>query len=267
MRQTKQTPASPKPDALGPVWKIVNLLVTLGVLWWAMGGVTISWERFMRGLPNAGRILGLMVTRPDWSVLPDIKVGLIQSLEIALLGTAIASVLALPFGVLAARNLSRWGAVSFFGKTLLNAIRTFPELILAIAFIKALGPGPFAGVLAVGVHSVGMMGKLYAERIENVDKGSLESLIASGASPVEVFRYGVLPDVLPDFVSFALYRFDLNVRSASVLGLVGAGGIGTLLNLQRLGGKWQAIGLIIVGIIATVGVVDAVSARLRKRLT
>ena len=260
-------PAPQSPPTGGGVWKFVNPLITLGILWWAMGGLDVSWTRIVRGLPNAGRIFGLMFTHPDWSVLPDIKTGLIQSLQIAFLGTAIASVLALPFGVLAARNLSRWGAVSFFGKTLLNLIRTFPELILAIAFIKALGPGPFAGVLAVGVHSVGMIGKLYAERIENVDKGSLESLSASGASPLEVFRYGVLPDVLPDFVSFALYRFDLNVRSASVLGLVGAGGIGTLLNLQRLGGKWQAIGLIIVGIMLTVGVVDTVSARLRARLT
>ena len=267
MMQTPQNTTPPKPNPLGPVWKIVNLLLTLGVLWWAMGGLEVSGERLLRGMKNAGRILGLMVSHPDFSILPDIGKGLLQSLQIALLGTAIAAVLALPFGVLAARNLSRFGAVSFFGKTLLNAIRTFPELILAIAFIKALGPGPFAGVLAVGVHSVGMIGKLYAERIENVDKGSLESLIVSGASPIEVFIYGVLPDVLPDFVSFGLYRFDLNVRSASVLGLVGAGGIGTLLNLQRLGGKWQAIGLIIVGIIATVGLVDAVSARLRARLT
>ena len=118
--------AAPKPPPSGALWKIINTLVTLAVLWWAMGGLDVSWDRIVRGLPNANRILGLMVSHPDWSVLPDIKTGLIQSLQIALLGTAIASVLALPFGVLAARNLSRFGAVSFFGKTLLNLIRTFP---------------------------------------------------------------------------------------------------------------------------------------------
>ncbi len=246
--------------------RVVSAAVTLGILYWAMGGVELSWDRIVRGLPSMGRIIGLMVTNPEWSLLPDIGIGLLQSLEIAFLGTAIASILALPFGVLAARNLSRFGFVAFVGKTLLNLIRTFPELILAIAFIQGLGPGASAGVLAVGVHSVGMIGKLYAERIENVDKGSLESLSAAGASPIEVFRYGVLPDVLPDFVSFALYRFDLNVRSASVLGIVGAGGIGTLLIQQRSSGKWGGIGLIVVGIILTVGIVDTVSARLRAHL-
>jgi phosphonate transport system permease protein len=122
--------------------------------------------------------------------------GLRESIQIAALGTAIAAVLALPFGALAARNLTRLPVLPYFGKVLLNVIRTFPELVLAIVFIRGVGPGAFAGVLAVGIHSIGMMGKLYAERIETVDKAALEALSASGATPLEVFRHGVLPEVL-----------------------------------------------------------------------
>jgi phosphonate transport system permease protein len=226
----------------------------------------VSAERIARGLPQVGTIVTAMFGPPDWSYADEVLVGLRESVQIAALGTAIAALLALPFGVLAARNLSRLPGLPLFGKLLLNLVRTFPELVLALVFIKALGPGAFAGVLAVGLHSVGMIGKLYAERIETVDRAALEALAAAGASPMEVFRYGVLPEVLPDFLSFALYRFDLNVRAATVLGLVGAGGVGTLLSLKSSAGDWPAIGTILIGIVATVGLVDAVSARLRARL-
>jgi phosphonate transport system permease protein len=216
-----------------------------------------------------------MFLTPRWSFLTDnpvtkeagVLTGLRESIQIAALGTAIAAVLALPFGVLAARNLARLAAVPFVGKLLLNAIRTFPEIVLAIAFIKSVGPGAFAGVLAIAIHSIGMIGKLYAERIETVDKGALEALAATGAAPLEIFTNGIVPEVLPDFLSFALYRFELNVRSASVLGLVGAGGIGSLLVFQKNANNWPEIGMIVIGIITTVLLVDFVSSKLRARLS
>ena len=244
-------------------WRIFYSLLIVAAVVWSLGGITNS------APPNTkeiGEIIRQMFFPPKFSYLPDVLTGLRESIQIAALGTAIAAVLALPFGVLAARNLARLAALPFVGKLLLNAIRTFPEILLAIAFIKAVGPGPFAGVLAIAIHSIGMVGKLYAERIETVDKGALEALAATGASPVEIFRNGIVPEVLPDFLSFALYRFDLNVRSASVLGLVGAGGVGTLLQIQKLGGNWPEIGVIVLGIVATVLLVDFLSAKLRARL-
>jgi phosphonate transport system permease protein len=239
----------------------------LGALWWSLAGLGFSGERLARGIPQLGATLRQMFFPPAWAYLPKVLVGLRESLQIAALGTALAAALALPFGTLAARNLARLPVLPFVGKLLLNAIRTFPELLLAIAFIKAVGPGAFAGVLAVSIHSIGMVGKLYAERIETVDKGALEALAATGASPIEIFRHGIVPEVLPDFLSYALYRFDLNVRSAAVLGLVGAGGVGTLLSLQIRGGNYPQIGMIVVAVMATIAVVDAASARLRARLT
>ena len=244
---------------------VLYIALSTAALAWSLSGLEFSPKRIASGLPEMGNILRAMFLPPDTSYLPDVMNGLRESFQIAALGTAIASVLALPFGVLAARNLARLPTLPYFGKLLLNFIRAFPELVLAILFIRAVGPGPFAGVLAVGIHSIGMMGKLYAERIETVDRDALEALSAAGASPSEIFRHGVMPEVLPDFLSFALYRFDLNIRAATVLGLVGAGGIGTLIVFQ-IGRDWPKIGTILLGIIVTVGLIDFVSAKLRARL-
>ncbi|MFM7321578.1 MAG: phosphonate ABC transporter, permease protein PhnE [Armatimonadota bacterium] len=241
-------------------------IATLAAVAWSLGGLELSFDRLARGVPKFVAIVRQMFGPPDWTYLPQVGAGLVESIQIAALGTAIAAVLALPFGVLAARNLARNPAPSAVGKVLLDGIRTFPEILLAIAFIKGLGLGPFPGVMAVAVHSIGMLGKLYAERIEGADRGAIEALTASGASPSAIFRHAVLPEVFPDLLSFALYRFDLNVRSASVLGLVGAGGIGALLSTQYQAANYPRIGVIVVGIVATVGLVDLVSGSLRRRL-
>lgn len=248
-------------QGLGGVLPLLALL-------WSLAALELSGERLWGAGPKIGLLLKAMLLPPDLTILPKVLAGLQESLQIAALGTFFAALLALPFGVLAARNLARLPVLPYIGKTALNAIRTFPELVLAIAFLKAVGLGPFPGVLAMAIHSIGMMGKLYAERIENVDRGAIEALQATGASPLEIFRHGIIPEVLPDFLSFALYRFDLNVRSASVLGLVGAGGIGVLLNIQRNSGAsaYPAVGTIVIGIIATVMLVDFFSAKLRAKL-
>lgn len=256
----------PNPESRDRIISFVYLILTAVAIVWSLSGMDVSWGKIAGRGPQVAVYLRQMFLETDWSYLPKAWKGLVQSFQIAALGTALAAVLALPFGALAARNLTRTPVPPAFGKFLLNFIRAFPELILAIAFIKAVGPGPFAGVLAIGLHSVGMMGKLYAERIETVDKNAIEALSAAGASPLEIFRHAILPEVLPDFLSFALFRFDINIRAATVLGLVGAGGVGTLLQLQRLGNNWRTIGTILIGIIVTVIIVDFISARLRARL-
>ena len=253
---------------LTTVKQTLGIVVPALALFWSLAALELSGERLWSAFPKIGLLLKAMLFPPDLAILPKVLSGLRESLQIAALGTFFAALLALPFGVLAARNLARLPALPYLGKTILNAIRTFPELVLAIAFLKAVGLGPFPGVLAMAIHSIGMMGKLYAERIENVDKGAVEALQATGASSLEIFRHGIVPEVLPDFLSFALYRFDLNVRAASVLGLVGAGGIGVLLDIQRKSGAsaYPAVGTIVIGIIATVMLVDFFSAKLRARL-
>jgi phosphonate transport system permease protein len=265
---------APPPARYAWIVPTVYAVLTVVALWWSLGALEVDWAKLSARGPQIQGLFNQMFGPPAWgqpreemqSLLGQIGTRLKESFQIAALGTALAAVLALPFGALAARNLWPVPALPAVGKVLLNVVRTFPELMLAIAFIKAVGPGPFAGLLAVGIHSIGMMGKLYAERIESVDKGAIEALTATGASPLEVFRHAIVPEVLPDFLSFVLYRFDLNIRSASVLGLVGAGGIGVLLDLRIKGGAWNSIGIILLSIILTVTLVEFVSSRLRAKL-
>lgn len=165
---------------------------------------------------------------PDWDFvyLPegeDLLRGLLDTLAISILGTVISAVLCIPFAFWSARNMSRFRGISGAGKMVLSFIRTFPEIIMALLFIKAVGPGSFAGVLALGLHSIGMLGKLFADEVENIDYGPSEALLASGATRMQQLWFAVLPQVLPGFLNYTLYRFEINVRSATILGVIGAG--------------------------------------------
>lgn len=168
--------------------------------------------------------------------------------QIAILGTTLAAFLAVPFGFLGARNLTRFKWQPYSVKLVPNAIRTFPEFLLGVVFIRGSGLRSFAGVLTIGVHSTGMLGKLYSEVVEGIDRAPIEALSASGDTSAQVMRYGVLPQVLPEFASQAIHRLEINMRAASVLGLVGAGGIGTPLLFSLLQQDWPRVGLILAGI-------------------
>ncbi|GAB6877110.1 phosphonate ABC transporter, permease protein PhnE [Thermaerobacter litoralis] len=239
-------------------WRWVAMVAVLAVVYaWAFQGVRFA----LVGDPGPV-FRGLF--SPNWDYSGKVFEGVAESLQIAFLGTLIASVIAIPFGFLAARNVAT--SLAVVGKGFLDAIRTFPELVLAIIFMAAVGPSPFAGVLAVGFHSIGTVGKLYAEAVEAVDREPIEALQAVGASPLMTFWHGVLPQVLPEFLSYALYRFEINIRAATVVGVIGAGGIGTSLIFNVQLRNWENVGMVLLGILATVLVVDAVSSRLRGRL-
>ena len=149
-----------------------------------------------------------------------------------MIGTFIAAIICIPFAFIGARNLIKVRPVTGITKFILSVIRVFPEIVMALIFIKAVGPGSFSGVLALGIHSVGMLGKLFVEDIERLDFTSVEALKASGANKTKTLIFAVIPQILPSFLSLVLYRFELNLRSASILGLIGAGGIGTPLILH-----------------------------------
>jgi phosphonate transport system permease protein len=152
------------------------------------------------------------------------------------------------------------------GKALLVGVRTFPEILLAIIFVAAAGPGPTAGIMAMGLHSIGFLGKIFSDVIEGIDAGPMEAIRAAGGGPIQVFLYAVVPQVLPEFASNVLYRFEINLRAAAVLGLVGAGGIGLPL-LQRLQfRRWDEVSMLLLVIIAFVVTVDLLSSRIRRRL-
>lgn len=208
---------------------------------------------------------------PDWNYVydpggEDLLRKLLETLAIAVLGTFVSAFLCFPFAFWAARNLSRSFLISGSGKFLLAFVRTFPELVMALLFIKAVGPGSFAGVLALGIHSIGMLGKLYAEGIETIDHGPTEALTATGANKLQTFWFAVIPQVIPLFLSYTMYRFEINVRSATILGVIGAGGIGTPLIFALDTRSWSRVGIILLGIIVMVTIIDYISGYLRKKI-
>ncbi len=177
----------------------------------------------------------------------------------AWVGTIIGAVLSLPLGFLGAKNVSS-GLVSNVMRLILNAIRAFPELILAIAiFIPIAGLGPVAGALAIGIHSIGTLGKLTAEAIEGIDPGPWRPRVRSVARGLQVQRWGVLPQVLPEIVAFWLYRFEINIRAGAVLGVVGAGGIGFLLDKTLKFRRWPQAGMAILVVIVATILIDTIS--------
>ncbi|MEF2966747.1 phosphonate ABC transporter, permease protein PhnE [Paenibacillus sp. M1] len=257
----------PKPKKSRARWLIYLALAAVYI--WAFAGVPYSGIKETAGQVTKAILAGLF--SPDWDYvyLPDgedLLRGLLDTLAISILGTIISTLICIPFAFWSATNMSRSRFTSGSGKMLLSLIRTFPEVVMALLFIKAVGPGSFAGVLALGLHSVGMLGKLFADEVENIDPGPAEALIASGASRLQILRFAVLPQVLPGFLSYTLYRFEINLRSATILGVIGAGGIGTPLIFALSSRNWDRVGIILLGIIVMITVLDFVSGAIRKRL-
>jgi phosphonate transport system permease protein len=202
---------------------------------------------------------------PDLSVLGQALHGALQTLQIALLGTAVAAVLAVPLALAAARNTApRW--LFYCIRSALNAFRAIDTLVYALFFVAAVGLGPFPGVLAVVVYTATVLAKLYSEAIEAMDPGPVEAVQAVGASRLQVLRWGVLPQLGPEFVSFTLYRFETNIRAAAVLGFVGGGGIGFYIQTYLRLLNYPAASTVLLVLIIMVMVVDFTSSRLRARL-
>lgn len=227
-------------------------VVIIALLVWAFAGMP-ALEIKQKSQQILGSIMhGL--THPDWGFVyqpggEDLLRGLLETFAIAVVGTIIAAVICIPLAFLGARNIIRFRPVSGVSKFILSIIRVFPEIVMALIFIKAVGPGSFSGVLALGIHSVGMLGKLFAEDIENIDLSATESLKASGANKMKTLVFAVVPQILPTFLSLILYRFELNLRSASILGLIGAGGIGTPLIFALQTRSWDRVGIILIGLV------------------
>lgn len=248
--------------------KIRNIVIIISLLYlyrWASMAIDLNVRRIGKGLPLLARIFSAMFP-PDWSLVEPALMGAIQSFYIAILGTTLGSLLAIPLGCLASRQVVAHRFLSGLSRFICNAIRTLPELVLAIFFVASYGPGPMAGVMAVAIHSCGVLGKLFADTIDTIDQGSLEALRMTGANSLQIFQFGVVPQVLPNFVATSLYRFESNIRAANTLGLVGAGGIGVLLLQALQFRRWPAVGMALLVIIIVVSSIDYLSTSLRKFL-
>ncbi|MBM7542750.1 phosphonate ABC transporter, permease protein PhnE [Amphibacillus cookii] len=216
-------------------------------------------------LDTLRRIFIVPITQVDYIVqFPEYIGYMLETIAIAFAGVVVATILAIPVAFLAARNISK--KFSYLGKALLNAIRAIPELIFAIIFVAAVGIGPYAGVLAISINSIGMLGKLYAEVIESIDLSTVDAIRASGGNRLQAIWYGVLPQVLPEFSSYSIYRFEIDVRASTVLGIVGAGGIGAPLILATYQRNWEDVGMILIVVVLFVSLIDFISGKIRKKL-
>lgn len=245
--------------------KLLNLAMTviaLALLVWAYHGAEIN---FVTLYQNSGNMLlylkGFM--QPDYLEWRDYVHEMLVTIQIALWGTLLAIVFAIPFGILSSSNIAPpW--IYQPVRRIMDCCRSVNEMIFAMLFIAAVGLGPFAGVLALFLHTMGILAKLFSEAVEAIDPQPVEGIRSTGASRVEEIAYGVIPQVMPLWISYSLYRFESNVRSASVVGMVGAGGIGMLLWDAIRGFQYGATAAIMMIIIATVIVLDMVSSLIRK---
>jgi phosphonate transport system permease protein len=203
---------------------------------------------------------------PDFSRFPDMLWPTLETVDIALFGTLAGVCLALPLAVLAATNVSPSRVVYFLSRGVIAVARAVPDLVWALLFVTAVGLGPFPGGLALAVHSIGMLGRLFAETIENMDMAPIDALALTGANRMQVFSHGVVPTVLPALLGIALYRLDENIRSSLVLGFVGAGGIGfQLLTAMNLF-DYRTVSLLLLMTFVIVIVAERLSAVMRARL-
>jgi len=235
------------------------------VLWFTATQIGLNPAALVRGVPFMLDFFGRMFP-PDLAHLALLRDATVETVQIAVWGTVIAILLSIPLALLGARNTTPHIVVFHLIRLLLNALRSINELVFALIFVAAVGLGPFAGVLAIALHATGMLAKFCAEEVEGVDRGPVEAMQATGAGRLQVILFGVVPQVVPAFVSYAVYRFDVSIRAATILGLVGAGGLGfSLIKTMKLFQYHQTATCILV-IFVLVFISDWLCARIRARI-
>jgi phosphonate transport system permease protein len=256
--------AAPVPR-LGP--KGIAIAVGTGaVVVWAWNGTGITLPALVDGWPAMADFVSRLFP-PDLSVARGAVRPLLQTVQMAIIGTLIATVLAVPLALLAAANVSphRWIYQSI--RIMLNVGRTIPELVLALAFVAAVGLGSFPGTLALALHSVFSLSKIFAETIESINPRPVEAVTAAGATRLQTITYAVMPQALPGMLSYVLLYWEHNIRAATVLGLVGAGGIGFEIQVAMRLFQYEDLTTYVLMLIAAVTLIDRASAWLRARIT
>ncbi len=251
-------------------WWIYTLIVLLMavLLGWSSSAVNFK-GLAVKGTEVAyGIVYGIV--HPDQNLLFDMSVNgvpylLLQTVAIAVLGTLIGGLLAVPFSFLASENIvPKW--VAFLVRAFILLIRTIPSLVWALVWIRVTGPGPFCGVVTQSICSIGMISKMYINAIEDLDTKILESLDAAGCTTFQKIRYGILPQLYANFISTIIYRFDINIKDATTLGIVGAGGIGAALIQCINSRRWSMVGAFLFGMIVLMLLIELFSTKVRKKL-
>lgn len=243
-------------------WRLVIVALVIFVLSWSYGGAEIAPGKFIENSEDIFTFAKEFI-HPDFSRWRGYRDDMIVTIQIAIWGTFLAVILAVPCGLLCSANIAPWWIHQPL-RRLMDAFRAINEIVFGMLFFVTVGPGPFAGVLALFVHTLGTLAKLFSEAVEAIDPRPVEGIRATGASVTDEINFGVIPQVMPLWVSYTLYRFEANVRSATVLGLVGAGGIGFVLNEAIRGFQYAETSAILIIVIVTVVLLDLISSQIRK---
>ena len=254
---------------LRPQWSW-KTLVTIAIFSFVLVFVVKDLEiDFIKLLTDSSKYFGDILSRmlpPDFSNLNELIYAMFETIEIAFHGTFIAIVLSIPLGLFSARNLAPNYFVYLICKTIVIFFRAIPEFIIAMILVIAIGFGAMPGVLALGLHTMGFLAKFYAEDIEHINKGPIDALKSSGATKSQIISFGVIPQILPSFVANNLYILDRNVRMATMLGIVGAGGIGYELQSSFRMFEYERVSAIIILIFVTIFIIDHLSAFIRSKI-
>ena len=254
---------------LKPQWSW-KTLTTIGIFSFVLVFVVNDLEiDFIKLITDSSKYFGDIISRmlpPDFSNLNELVYAMFETIEIAFLGTFIAIVLSIPLGLFSARNLAPNYFIYIVCKTIVIFFRAIPEFIIAMILVIAIGFGAMPGVLALGLHTMGFLAKFYAEDIEHINKGPIDALKSSGATKSQIISFGVIPQILPSFVANNLYILDRNVRMATMLGIVGAGGIGYELQSSFRMFEYERVSAIIILIFVTIFIIDHLSAFIRSKI-
>ncbi|MDC0517577.1 phosphonate ABC transporter, permease protein PhnE [Candidatus Pelagibacter sp.] len=248
-------------------WKtLISIVLFFSILIFVVRDLEID---FVKLLSDSSKYFGDILSRmlpPNFSNLNQLVYAMFETIEIAFLGTFIAIVLSIPLGLFSARNLAPNYFVYLICKTIVIFFRAIPEFIIAMILVIAIGFGAMPGVLALGLHTMGFLAKFYAEDIEHINKGPIDALKSSGANKSQIISFGVIPQILPSFVANNLYILDRNVRMATMLGIVGAGGIGYELQSSFRMFEYERVSAIIILIFITIFIIDHLSAFIRSKI-
>jgi len=240
-------------------WLLLVLASVAASVWW----LGITSDQLGSSMAQLGKFVALMFPPTTGGHFPLLLRAMAETLAIAFLGTLTAAVLAFAASFLAARNTTPALAIHFFVRRCLDVIRGIDVLIWALVFVGVVGLGPFAGILAIGVSDSGVFGKLFSETIETADRNPIDGVVSTGASPLHAIRFALIPQILPVIISQVLYYFESNVRSATIIGIVGAGGIGLQLSEQIRTYDLDQMAFVIIMILLSVAAIDGLCGRLR----
>jgi len=246
---------------VSPLIILLSLVVVYG---WALRGIKVDFATLKTSWPYIADFVSRLFP-PNWKVLDIAIKALVETVQMSLWGTTIGAIASLPIAIASANNVApQW--LQALANLLQNAVRSVPSIILGLIFVAATGLGAPAGTLALGIYTIGYLAKFYQQAIEAVDSRSIESLEVIGASKIQIAQYGILPQVLPLGLGYTLWMFEYNIRAASVLGVVGAGGIGFQLKSYIDGFEYTKATTMMLVLLVVVTVIDAISSQLRRHL-